>query len=376
MIKFADAYTVMGSQLKYMTGSAEEAEETQKKLFAMSQKTGTSLTENATALVRMGAASEMMGTTTEENIAILAGLNTTMLATGTTGAQASSTMLQLTQALGSGKLAGDEFRSVMENSPAIMRNFADAMGIGVGQLKVMASEGKITTEVMVGALQTMAEKAESSMGDALPATVERGWARVVNAFQSAWDEINDSTGIMGFLQQALIDLSVWITANSSVFSSWFMNLVKNIQENWPAMKESLIGVYTQLSKLFTKALESGPSMSETFKNLAYSINMAATALSWFIEKLNWIFTNWDKFIAFVDKLTLGVVSGTAAAAGTLSGGGSGGDAWNAYMSASPFDTSSGNEQAGTIINNNFTQEVSRSDATNITMEQARQLNRS
>jgi len=376
LVKTADAYTTMASQLTYMTGTAEGATEAQQALLEMSQKTGTSMTENSTALVRLGSASEMMGTTTEENVKIIGALNTLMLQTGTTGAQASSAMLQLTQALGSGKLAGDEFRSLMENSPALMRKFAESLGVGIGELKDMASEGKITTGVMVGALENMVSEADSSIGQQLPQTFERGWTMVVNSFQSAWDKISDDTGIMGMLYDALVNLSDWILANADTFSLWFVDLADNIRANWPEMKQSIVDLAKQIGGFFTNVITDGPKMNEVFKNMAFVIEATAVGIEKLIEGLTWILSNWDKVITFFDKMTMGMVSGTAAAAGTLAGGGSAGDAWNAYGDTSPFKESSGPKNPSDInVQNIFTQPVSRSDAANITAEQARNLRR-
>ena len=333
LIKTADSYTNMAAQLEFLTGNSQDAAFAQEDLFEMSQKTRTSMEDNATALIKMGNASEMMGTSTTENIDILKGLNVLFKQTGVDGAQASSTMLQLTQALGSGKLAGDEFRSIMENSPALMQKFAQSMGVGVGSLKEMASNGEITTEVMVGALQEIAVSAERNM-DEMPKTISGAWIKVVNAFQDAWDEINDETGIMSYLFNAVETFSDWISNNKFVFVSWFTEMIESFRANWPEMKKGLLETWEAFKALFTSLKESGPTTDEFFVKFSESVSIGTNALTFFIDKVQWIKDNWDAIVNFVDVATFGAIGGAAAAAGTIAGGGSLGDALGAFGEAS------------------------------------------
>ncbi len=376
LAKTTDAFTTMAAQLEYLTGSATEAGEAQEELMKMSQKTGTSMTDNATALVRLGNASEMMGTSTEENVAILGGLNALMLKTGTSGAQASSVMLQLTQALGSGKLAGDEFRTIMENSPALMAAFAGSMGVGVGELKKLASEGKITTDKMTAALLTIAENADENIGK-LPNTFSRAWNMIVNSFQSAWDKINDETGIMGLFQQAMVNIADWITANESVFVDWFSDMKDSFLESWPAVQKTLKDTFDSIVALVNKLITSGPSMDTFFQNLALSVGAAATAVKFLVDMFTSLIPYWDKFVKVMNYAPISVI---ARIAGTAAGGGG---VWDSIKAGADFDGDPYNDITvpdikGPKVSNPQTtnmfinQQVSRSDVVAIQTE----LNRS
>ena len=371
LAKTTDSFTVMAAQLEYLTGSASEAEQAQSDLFDMSQKTGTSITSNATAMVRLGNASEMMGTTTEQNVSILGGLNALMLKTGTTGAQASSVMLQLTQALGSGKLAGDEFRSIMENSPALMAEFAGSMGIGVGALKEMSAKGEITTDVMTKALLDIADSAEENIGS-LPKTFSTAWTRVVNAFQKAWDEINDRTGIMSYIVDGINNVAQHITDNEAVFYGWFIKMKDAIVQAWPEVRETLKATLDSIIGLVEKVVGSGPSMDSFFQNLAISVGAAASAVKWLVDMMAGINVYWDKFLKIMNYAPIAVISRIA---GTVAGGGGFIDSIKAGVDfdGDPFDiqqpqVSSPQVSPVTTTNMFFNQSVSRSDVVAIQSE--------
>lgn len=295
LVSSADKYTTMAAQLDYVTGSAIEAEEAQQALYEVSQKTGTAVTANSDALIRLSQANEMTGLTTQENIEIIGGLNALMIKTGTSGSAASTAMIQLTQSLASGNLAGDEFRSIMEASPALMRQFAQAMGVGVGELKKMASEGKINTEVMVKALRGIAEEGEKSF-DELPKTAASGWQKVVNAFQQAWDKINDETGIMGFIFDALVDLSGWIEENAPTFSLWVERMVNALRENWPEIKQNIQDLWDGIAQLWENVSTALPSIETFFVNLTWTIEKTATALKGLIGWLEEAKEGWNAVI--------------------------------------------------------------------------------
>ncbi len=335
LISTADAYTTMASQLTYLTGSAEDAEAAEAALFEMSQNTRTSMTDNATALVRLGQAQEMMGTTTEENIEILGGLNALMIATGTTGVQASSAMLQLTQALGSGKLQGDEFRSLMENSPALLARFAESLGVGIGELKLMASEGEITTEVMTDALTGIAESADENM-DSLPETFASGWTKVTNAFNDAWNKINDETGIMSLIFKALDNFATWITENKWVFVGWFVEMKDSIVAAWPGIKAVFVSLYEEIGKIATYLTSNSGSFQAFAKDT--------------VKWANWLWEGMKVPLGFILKGMQGIAAltgGVSAAVGTIVGGGGISAAGEAFKEGfyDPFQTDGGSAPA-------------------------------
>ena len=105
---------------------------------------------------------------------------------GTSAGEASAAMYQLNQAMTSGKLQGDEFRSVMENAPILAQKIAESMGVSMAQLKKLGSEGKITSDVIKKAVLGSADDIEAKYNQ-MPLTFGKVWQQAQNAGQQAMD---------------------------------------------------------------------------------------------------------------------------------------------------------------------------------------------
>ena len=105
---------------------------------------------------------------------------------GTSAQEAASAMYQLNQAMTSGKLQGDEFRSVMENAPILAQKIAESMGVSMGELKKLGSEGKITSDVIKNAVLGSADEIEAQYSK-MPLTFGKVWQQAQNAGQQAMD---------------------------------------------------------------------------------------------------------------------------------------------------------------------------------------------
>ena len=274
--RITDQFTSMALQLEFATGSAEEAARVEEQLYQVSRRTGTSIKDNTDAYVKLTQAQAMTNLSGDDNLKVLEGLNTLMIKTGTTGVQASAAMLQLSQALTSGKLAGDEFRSMAENAPGVLNAMGEAMGIARSELKQMATDGELTSERLGKALLKIAEDGEDSMTE-LPKTVARGWNSVVLAFQNAWNQIDDKTGIMSFLFEALEGLATWIEDNTWRFSQWIESLMVAIQTNWPAIKSSIDEMWTKMIGFMESIGDQTPGMLQSITSIS---NVLITLIGW------------------------------------------------------------------------------------------------
>lgn len=104
-----------------------------------------------------------------------------------------SAILQFTQAMGAGVLQGDEFRSISENAPLIKKAVADYMGVSTGALKELSSEGKITSEIMKGAILSMVDEVDAKM-KLLPRTFADAWTDFKNNATMAFNEVLKKLG--------------------------------------------------------------------------------------------------------------------------------------------------------------------------------------
>jgi len=116
-------------------------------------------------------------------------------ASGAGAAQSSAAILQFGQALASGKLSGDEFRSLMENAPVFMRALSQALNVPIGDLKKLASEGAITSEVILAATQEMADGIDSKFAQTVP-TITDSFTQMQNTIIETFGRMEESTGAL------------------------------------------------------------------------------------------------------------------------------------------------------------------------------------
>jgi tape measure domain-containing protein len=131
-----------------------------------------------------------LGISLDEIQTVYEGFNATALASGTSAVAASGAFLQLSQALGSGRLQGDEFRSIAEQVPGILRLVADEMGVTVGALKQFGSEGKITSDILINALAKGFEQNKDKIQELLDLSP----AQKFKNFNNAVSELSNTIG--------------------------------------------------------------------------------------------------------------------------------------------------------------------------------------
>jgi tape measure domain-containing protein len=167
MVRGAAAAEQLQLRLKLLSREYGETERVQQ-FVAQSAKTfGQSQVEAAAGVADVYARLRPLGTSLAEIETVYKGFNAVALASGTSAEAASGAFLQLSQALGSGRLQGDEFRSVAEQVPGILKLVANEMGVTVGQLKQLGSEGKITSDVLINALAKGFEENKGKISELL-----------------------------------------------------------------------------------------------------------------------------------------------------------------------------------------------------------------
>jgi tape measure domain-containing protein len=167
MVRGAAAAEQLQLRLKLLSREYGETERVQQ-FVAQSAKTfGQSQVEAAAGVADVYARLRPLGTSLAEIETVYKGFNAVALASGTSAEAASGAFLQLSQALGSGRLQGDEFRSIAEQVPGILKLVANEMGVTVGQLKQLGSEGKITSDVLINALAKGFEENKGKISELL-----------------------------------------------------------------------------------------------------------------------------------------------------------------------------------------------------------------
>lgn len=200
--KAGDATTAMLSRLQAATGSVAAARDVYESLYQVSQKTGIAVAESAGAFVRFQVAAGEIGATRAQVLKLVEGLQKVAIVSGASGQESASAMQQLGQALASGKLAGDELRSIMENMPQLAQGLARELGVNIGQLRKMGEEGTLTADRVFPALLRATEKMGADF-DKMPVTMSRSFDILGAAMLDFTSKLNESLGLSQAIARAV-----------------------------------------------------------------------------------------------------------------------------------------------------------------------------
>lgn len=197
----ADKMQSLHSQLKQVTSGMTDYTHAEKALFEISQRTTASLEATTQTFVSTKRALAEMGVTTNQTLKFTETLNKAMAVGSVNAESQKSALLQLSQALGSGVLQGDEFRSIAENAPSILDVVAEYMGKSRAEIKKLASDGKITSKVLFEAISGASGKISAKF-DEMPMTFGQAMQQMENAWLKFVDGLN-SSGVMSALAQSV-----------------------------------------------------------------------------------------------------------------------------------------------------------------------------
>lgn len=184
VIRYADSYTNVTARLRTVTTSQEQLAQAQESVYQVAQRTSSSLEATASLAAKSDKIFQGMGQSNSAAMASALRLTETvqksLVISGSTAEESRSLVLQLGQALQSGVLQGDEFRSVMENGGRVIQALTDYTGKGVAELRKMAEQGQLTSTLLVHALEEAGHKIDAEYAN-LPLTIERSWNSLENA---------------------------------------------------------------------------------------------------------------------------------------------------------------------------------------------------
>lgn len=225
IVQVADAWNMMNARLKLATTGQSEFNAAQKALFEIAQRIGVPIQETATLYGKLQQAVRMLGGEQTDALSITESISQALRLSGASATEAQSALLQFGQALASGVLRGEEFNSVVENSPRLAKALADGLNVPIGRLRKMAEEGRLTADVVVGALMSQKDKLASEYSQ-LPATVTQAFARLQNAFAQWVGQVDAATGITTKLSDAL----TWLSKNLDTVMQWLKAMLERAAE--------------------------------------------------------------------------------------------------------------------------------------------------
>lgn len=281
-IEMADEATRLDGRLKLVTSSTAEFNTVQKALFDISQRTRSELGANVELYTRSSQALKQLGATSQQTLQLTETLNQAFSISGATGSEASSSIIQLSQALASGTLRGEEFNSIAEQGPRIMQALADALGKTRGELRGLAEGGQLTSKLVFDALLSQAPKIAAEFGK-VPRTVGQAMTQLGNDMLRVVGQTNNATGATNKLAEeidrlrALVNTGGFGDAMVATVSSvvGFMNDIGSTVNQINGYVNDTNAAINQVGQEFNTALSYVNSATQEFQNFFTTTNDSA-----------------------------------------------------------------------------------------------------
>lgn len=194
LLALADKMQSLRNQVQFVTSSMTEMNQVQKELFEIAQRTRGSLEATTTLYTRSARALKDYGYAQKDILQFTETMNKAMAVGGVSAEAQASALFQLSQALGSGQLQGDEFKTIAESAPIILDVLAEYMGKSRAEVKKLAGEGQLTSKLIFEAFNGSTEKINQKF-EQMPLSFGGAMQQMENAFMKFADEQNRTLGI-------------------------------------------------------------------------------------------------------------------------------------------------------------------------------------
>lgn len=227
-IQVSDSMSLMDARLKKATDSMAEFAAQQKALHAIARDTHADIKDTTDLYVKLAPALKDLGKSTDEINKVTSSFTKALQLGGASAEEAAAAIKQFGQAMGSGALKGDEFNSIAEASPTLMRYFADGLGVPIGKLKELASQGKLTAEAVSDALLKMNEQISKDAAQ-MPVTVGDAFTDLKTEMSLLVAEFDKAAGATGGMSQGLEKIADWIKDNRSDIVEFGLDVYRSFE---------------------------------------------------------------------------------------------------------------------------------------------------
>ena len=276
LAEIADEYSSMAGRINIAVGETGNFEAAMQGVKDVSLATNSNLSATTQLFTKINDAGKELGMTQEQSLELTKTITQAIQLGGGAAESNEAAIIQLTQALQSGALRGDEFNSIMEQAPGISKALAASLGVTTGELRAMAGEGKLSSQTVIQALQEQSAAIESdyeklplTIGNALQ-KIQTQWAILIGEF----DQDNGASSKVAEWLSALGDsMSMLDTVLDDVGKgiSWVGDQIDNIDtQTIVAMKQAFEAAYTTLQDL---AVAAGEALGDIADGLNVTLGM-------------------------------------------------------------------------------------------------------
>ena len=188
LMDLSDEVTNNRARLSYIVDDGGSVQELENKIFASSMRARASYQTTTDTIAKLGLQAGKAFKNNDELIAFAEQLNKTFVVSGANASGIESTMYNLTQALSSGVLRGQDLNAVFSNAPQIVQNIADYLNVDIGKIREMAAEGKISASIIKNAMLAAADETNERFAK-MPMTWSQIWTKAKNIAIKALDPV-------------------------------------------------------------------------------------------------------------------------------------------------------------------------------------------
>ena len=193
IVDLADTMTTTRARIDLMNDGLQTTDELQSMIMASANRSRAAYQTTADAVSKMGIMAKDAFGSNAELIQFTELINKQFTIAGTSAAGVDAAMLQLTQAMSSGVLRGEELNSVFEQAPTIIQTIADYLGVPIGQIRAMAAEGQITSTIVKNAMLSSADEINAKF-NSMPMTFAQVWTIAKNIALEAFGPVIQAIG--------------------------------------------------------------------------------------------------------------------------------------------------------------------------------------
>ena len=286
-LNISDELVQTTSRLNMMNDGVQTTAELVNMVYAAAQDARGSFSQMADVVARFGNNAKDAFSSSEEVVAFADLIQKQMTIAGASTQEAANAELQLSQALGSGVLRGDELNSIFEQAPNLIQNIADYLDVPIGKIREMAADGELSADVVKAAIFSAADDINSKFNE-MPMTWGQMWQSMQNtaliAFQPVLQRLNDlanSEAFQTFIQGAIEAMAVLANIVLNIFD--LIGTVGGfIADNWSVISPIIYGVIGALAVYaaylgIVKAIEIASAAASMIHSLAMSAKIAVMA---------------------------------------------------------------------------------------------------
>ena len=276
LVGLSDTITQTDARLSMMNDGLQTTAELNDMIYASAQRSRGSYLATADAVAKLGLMAGDAFSSNKETIAFMEQVNKQFKIAGTSAAGIDAAMLQLTQAMGSGVLRGEEYNSILEQAPNIIQAIAKYLDVPKGQLKEMAADGKITADIVKAAMFACADETNAKF-ESMPKTWSDIWTSMKNRAIKALDpvlakinQLANSERVQRTVNGLLRAFSVMAVVLAQVFDG-VCAVYNFVADNWSWLRPVIMGIVGALLLYKTiMFIISAVEVAATIAKLAYA----------------------------------------------------------------------------------------------------------